>query len=90
MKPKCFTGIITRAAAFQTLQGRFPCVQHATFRSEKQKAGAVALAFCCVIHKNIIFSSLASFTPLELDRQAQYLKGAYTYRQGYYSITPNQ
>nr|UVX47758.1 MAG: hypothetical protein [Bacteriophage sp.] len=46
--------------------------------------------WCDFIKKINNISIRASFTPLELDRQAQYLKGAYTYRQGYYSITPNQ
>jgi hypothetical protein len=65
----------------------------AYFREAKKQKGrgeSPGFFVCCVKHKNIILSIRASFTPLELDRQAQYLKGAYTYRQGYYSVTPNQ
>jgi hypothetical protein len=58
---------------------------------ESKKPGSAGLFFWCDFVKKINNISIrASFTPLELDRQAQYLKGAYTYRQGYYSITPNQ
>jgi hypothetical protein len=66
----------------------------AYFREAKnKKAEAKAPAFfvwCDFIKKinNILIRS--SFTPLELDRQAQYLEGAYTYRQSYYSVTLNQ
>jgi hypothetical protein len=58
----------------------------------KSKKPGNAGLFCACLneqkHDNI--SIRASFTPLELDRQAQYLKGAYTYRQGYYTTVLNQ
>lgn len=61
------------------------------WEAKNKKAEAKAPAFfvwCDFIKKINDISIRASFTPLELDRQAQYLKGAYAYRQGYYSITP--
>jgi hypothetical protein len=55
-----------------------------------KKPGSAGLFFWCDFVKKINNISIrASFTPLELDRQAQYLKGACAYRQGYYTTVPN-